>query len=293
MLVSMSRRAKEASEEDPDVVTSQVRDHYDRLSSLYQTFWGDHIHHGVWEEGSGIGPAAAQEALVAELARSATIPLGARVLDVGCGLGGSALWLAEQLECRVTGITLSPVQRDMAAARAAARGRHDRVRFLVQDANNLDPLSEAFDAVWCIECSEHLHDKRRFVVTAFSALKPGGRLALCAWLAGDDPTRPDYERVLGGVRRGMLCPSLGTMSDYLGWMRDAGFTDVSARDLTRRVEKTWDLSLELLGRLRISDIRDLLHQDSQKFLEAFGLMRRAYSEGIMAYGLFTARKPSL
>jgi tocopherol O-methyltransferase len=282
----------EASEDGPAIVTSeQVREHYDRLSSLYRAFWGEHIHHGLWEAGAQLSPAAAQEALVAELARSAGIASGARVLDVGCGLGGSATWLARHLECDVTGITISPVQRDMAAARAAALGLGDRVRFYAEDANQLDPPAGTFDVVWCIECSEHLTDKRRFNETAFEALKPGGALALCAWLAGENRTLPDYDRVLGGVCRGMLCPSLGTMSDYEGWMRDAGFSNVSGRDLTRQVEKTWDLTIELLGRLRISFIRDLLDRDSQRFLEAFSLIRRAYAEGIMAYGLFTARKP--
>ena len=49
------------------------------------------------------------------LAERAAIPDGARVLDIGCGLGGSALWLADQFDCEVTGITISPVQARMAS----------------------------------------------------------------------------------------------------------------------------------------------------------------------------------
>src|SRR5262245_11376225 len=134
-----------------------IRDHYDRLSGYYGTLWGEHIHHGYWEGDES--PAAAQEKLVARLAERARVPRGARVLDVGCGLGGSALWLARHLGCTVTGITISPVQVQMAAERARTENLGDRVRFLHMDASQLDLAPESFDVVWVIECSEHIDDK--------------------------------------------------------------------------------------------------------------------------------------
>ena len=73
------------------------------------------------------------------LAERAGVPRGARVLDIGCGLGGSAMWLADQFECEVTGITISPVQARMAAAKAKSRGLARRVHFQVQDANLWQP----------------------------------------------------------------------------------------------------------------------------------------------------------
>src|SRR5262245_66546563 len=85
-----------------------VRTHYDRLSFFYRTFWGEHIHHGYWEADEP--PETAQVQLVARLAERAGVPQGARVLDVGCGFGGSSLWLARHRGCHVTGITISPVQ---------------------------------------------------------------------------------------------------------------------------------------------------------------------------------------
>lgn len=77
----------------------RVRKHYDRLSFLYRMFWGEHLHHGYWNGGET--PEQAQIQLMEQLARRAAIPRGANVFDIGCGVGGSALWLAEQYECRV------------------------------------------------------------------------------------------------------------------------------------------------------------------------------------------------
>src|SRR5262245_65578665 len=85
-----------------------IRRHYDRLALFYRAFWGEHIHHGYWEDEES--PETAQEQLVARLAERAAIPPGAHVLDVGCGFGGSAFWLARHRGCGVTGITISPVQ---------------------------------------------------------------------------------------------------------------------------------------------------------------------------------------
>src|SRR3954468_14084158 len=93
-----------------------IRDHYDRLSPFYARFWGEHIHHGLWQDGES--PAEAQQKLVEELAQRAGIPHATRVLDVGCGMGGSAFWLARELGCSVFGITLSPVQVAIATKRA-------------------------------------------------------------------------------------------------------------------------------------------------------------------------------
>src|SRR6516164_5863036 len=98
--------------EVPDLKDA-IRDHYDQLSFFYRAFWGDHIHHGYWEADET--PQAAQEKLIARLVQRAGIPRGARALDVGCGLGGSSLWLARHWDCSVQGITISPTQAEVAA----------------------------------------------------------------------------------------------------------------------------------------------------------------------------------
>jgi tocopherol O-methyltransferase len=272
-----------------DIDVEAIRAHYDRVSPYYRAFWGEHIHHGYWEDGES--PAAAQVKLVERLAAQAHIPWGAHVLDVGCGLGGSALWLVRHLGCRVLGITISPVQAAMARERARAEGLAERVCFEVMDANRLTLPPERFDAVWVIECSEHLADKRRFLAACACLLRPSGVLALCAWLVAEDLRSMAQARLIAEVASGMLCPSLASKRDYVRWMRASGFAHIEAEDLTRRVEPTWVYCTALARHpavralLRASDVR------LQRFVATFEAMCRAYAEGAMAYGLFTARKP--
>ncbi len=261
-----------------------IRDHYDQLSFFYRLFWGDHIHHGYWEDQEE--PTAAQEKLIERLACRAAVPRGARVLDVGCGLGGSSRWLARHLDCSVLGITLSPVQAAAATQRARGEGLEQRTQFRVLDANQLDLPDGSFDVVWIIECSEHLEDKPGFFRNCARVLRPAGRLALCAWLAGE----PAGAELITEVCRGMLCPALGTMQEHLTWLRDAGFTDIDAADITRQVEKTWALCEAILEGPEVQPLLPAVDERTREFLHTFGLMRRAYASGAMGYGMFTARK---
>src|SRR5207237_10607476 len=109
-----------------NTLTDRIREHYDRLAPLYRRFWGDHLHHGYWENGESLHEA--QVKLIAKLSAQARIPRGARVLDLGCGFGASSLWLARHFGCSVIGVTLSPVQQAVATREARRQVLAHRVR---------------------------------------------------------------------------------------------------------------------------------------------------------------------
>jgi tocopherol O-methyltransferase len=178
----------------------------------------------------------------------------------------------------------------MAAERARAEGLGRLARFEVADANRLDFEAESFDAVWVIECSEHLSDKARFLASCARVLKPGGVFALCAWLRAERDDSPEHARIVAEVCRGMLCPHLASMEDYRRWMRDCGLARIEAEDVTRRVEQTWGRCAELVGRPEVAAALRATDEHTRLFVGAFAAIRRAYREGAMAYGMFTAAK---
>jgi len=271
------------------VEIEHVREHYDRLSFLYRLFWGEHLHHGYWNRGDE-SISRAQIQLIEQLAEHAHIPRGASILDIGCGLGGSAMWLARQLDCDVTGMTISPVQARMATAKAKDRGLSSNVRFEVSDANQWQPSSESFDAIWIMESSEHFEDKPLFFERCARALRPGGVLAMCAWLRRDSEPR-EYERILTAIiAEAMLSASLGSLSDYRRWLSDAGLKVTTAEDITRNVERTWQHCSRIGENPFVKFCVRFTGAPTQRFVRSFPLMKQAYRQGAMAFGLFAASK---
>jgi tocopherol O-methyltransferase len=270
-------------------LVDDVRAHYDRVSPLYRLFWGDHIHHGFWEGDESVEDA--QIKLMEKLVETAGLRPGSRVLDIGCGVGGASVWLARNHGCSVVGLTLSPVQARLAGKRAAHAGVSARTEFRVTDANALDEPAGAFDAVWVVECSEHITDKRRFIDRCARALRPGGVLALCAWLDG---SRSEADRTLvADICDRMICPSLGRLEDYRRWMAAGGLEMAAAEDITARVARTWDLCAKLIRRPDVRLILRAVDEKTRRFAGSFEMMREAYASGAMGYGMFAARKVSV
>jgi len=163
-----------------------VAEAYDRWTqdALLESLWGDHVHLGHY--GDPAGPRdfrQAKEDFVHELVRWSgldRLPPGSTVLDVGCGIGGSARILGRDYGLDVLAISISPGQ--IARARALTPpSLEPRCRFAVMDALDLDLGDGSFDAVWSVEASPHMPDKQRYVDELLRVLKPGGGVALADW----------------------------------------------------------------------------------------------------------------
>ncbi len=274
--------------EFPNVQKGVIRNHYDITTLFYRLFWGPHIHHGYWE--SNETSSRAQIQLTERLAHAAKIESGSRVYDIGCGMGGSSVWLAKNLQCRVTGVTLSPVQRAYADLAARAGFVRPRPEFIRADAEKVEFPAGQADVVWSVECTEHLFDKPAFFRKAASWLKPGGRFALCAWLSGELPLNEQQTEQTVAVCKGMFCPSLGAQSDYVRWFEQAGLEVTQKGIWTRNVEKTWDICLDRVNRSGVRHLAKILGKNHTLFLDHFQAILDAYKSGAMEYGYFVAEK---
>ncbi len=273
----------------PSVEKRVIRRHYNVATPFYRLLWGRHIHHGYWEANES--PRVAQDQLTDRLAAAAGIRAGQAILDVGCGMGGSSRRLARHYGCHATGVTISSVQRRWASLAAWRQGLRKQTRFLCQDAETVDFSPESFDVVWSVECTEHLFDKPRFFRRAAEWIKPGGALAICAWLSGRDLNAAQEKQVFD-VCEGFFCPSLGTSEDYQTWFRDAGLVVERADDWTDRVVRTWEICHERVQRLAIRPMAKVLDREQLIFLDRFETILNAYRSGAMEYGCLVARKPA-
>jgi len=273
----------------PTVRKSSIRSHYELSTLFYWLLWGRHIHHGLWHGDET--PAVAAQQLTDTLCDLAQIERGQSVLDVGCGMGGSSIHLARQLGCAVTGVTLSQVQRTWASTTARWRGVAERTRFLRQDAETLSIPEGTFDRVWSIECTEHLFDKPEFFRNVARWLKPGGRVAICAWLAGDGLEDAGRAQLVYDVCEGFVCPSLGSFDDYRGWMEEAGLQVETTRDWTDQVAQTWAICRDRVARSKVRWLARWVDQETVLFLDRFDTILEAYRTHAMRYGCLVATKP--
>lgn len=274
----------------PTIEKRGIRAHYDLTTPFYRIFWGSHIHHGLWEADES--PKTAQAQLIERLATLAHVGRDQKLLDIGCGMGGSSIYLSRTRGCTAVGVTLSRVQRRWAAVSAMLHGVRRRTDFHQADAEGVDFAPESFDVVWSIECTEHLFDKPRFFQRAARWLKPGGTVAICAWLAGERLDEQKTQQVYD-VCEGFLCPSLGTRADYVAWLQAAGLKDVEAHDWTRNVKQTWEICQRRVERTKVRWLARCIDRDTVLFLNRFSTILAAYDSGAMEYGCFIARKPGV
>jgi len=121
----------------------------------------------------------------AEIVQALALDEGARVVDLGSGLGGPARMLAEATGCIVTGIDLTPEFREVATALSQWTGLTDRTRFLVGDATDTGLPDASADAVMTVHVAMNIADKAALCSEAFRLLRPGGAFVLYDVLQGE------------------------------------------------------------------------------------------------------------
>lgn len=157
---------------------ANVAHHYDLDERLYRLFLDRDMQYScAWFEHPGLSLDAAQLAKKRLIAAKLLLKPGARVLDIGCGWGGMALYLARVCDADVTGITLSERQFELATARAEAAGLADRVRFRLEDYRQTEGQ---FDAIVSVGMFEHvgLRHYRDFFRATQRLLAPDGVMLL-------------------------------------------------------------------------------------------------------------------
>ena len=258
-----------------------IREHYDSFVWIYRTFWGDHIHHGLFLRGNEL-PEEAQINLLDYCACLSDVRPGLRVLDVGCGHGGTSVYLARRYHCQIEGLTLSPKQVRLAKENARRAGVGRLTRFLVADAETHVFPKGVVDLVWTMESSEHFHDKPHYFRRVAQSLRPGGRLMLAAWTGSMGTPR------VSAVANAFLCPSLQTAEDYQRQIEHAGLRIRSSEEITRRVMRTWEICLERSRKLR--GLIRIFPREVRAFVQGISAILEAYCSGDLTYSLIVAEK---
>jgi 27-O-demethylrifamycin SV methyltransferase len=266
-------------------------DHYDRVTDAWRLLIGDDLHVGYFSE-IDCSLAEATTALSRLMAESAKLTPGSEVLDVGCGTGNPAIYLAREHKCRVVGISNSSVGIKRAEARAREKGMAVEVRFCVADGTATGFENESFDVTWVMESSHLMREKELLIQECARVLRPGGRVVLCDLVL----RRPMLTRL--GVA---LCHDLMILEEVYGKSTlQFGETYIRQFEQWKIATEGRDVSEQVLptfahwrhnAERRASEVSEILGEAAlDKFVRSCEIMTRLFQTGQFGYYVVAGRK---
>jgi tocopherol O-methyltransferase len=214
----------------------KIIEYYRDTENAYKDSWDLNnslsIHYGYWDK----KVRSFTQSLIRMnevMMEAAEIKSTEYVMDAGCGVGGSSIFLASSIGCRVTGISLSERQVEQAIANAKQKGVGTLADFKVMDYCATDFPDASFDVVWGCESICYTEDKQKFTKEAWRLLKPGGRLVVADGFVNKSEynDRPIIKKWLDGWQ--VLNLSSPKRFEYL--LDLEGFVNIQYRDISKNV----------------------------------------------------------
>lgn len=218
----------------------EIADYYDQTEVHYRRAWDLEaslaMHYGYWRADTRSFRESLQHMNEA-LAQTASIQVSDHVLDAGCGVGGSSIFLAGTYGCQVTGITLSAKQQASATTNAKETGLSHLITFEQQDFTCTTFPDQSFDVIWTLESVVHAADKTSFLEEAYRLLKPGGRLIMGEYFKKEAPFSRREDRLLKRWLHAWAIPDIERRKSFERMIREAGFPELQFRNITPHIRK--------------------------------------------------------
>ena len=207
-----------------------------------------------------------------ELAALAGVTQHSQILEIGSGVGGPALHLAETFDCHVIGLDLVKTNVEEANRRAKARKLDHLTSFQQGDALNMNFPSGSFDIVWGQDAWCHIPDKAKLIEEVGNVLKSGGLVAFTDWVETGPLTGKPREDMLAA----MAAPNIATLNDYKSYLENNGckivhqenvsgvFVDQYKKIMSRLIEMKETLSEQFSPK-----IFEIVVERNNYILEAF------------------------
>ena len=259
---------------------------YDEEDAIYRSFWDSEgsLHWGYFDETTGGDFLRASARLDEVMGAKGRVDASSYVLDLGCGNGNTALWLAQTYGCRVTGIDLSGVRVDNAKEMAAQQPEELQrlLRFEHGSATDLPFADGEFTHVWSQATIYHVPDKEKALQESRRVLAQGGLLVL------DDLLKPKpvvSEQSRQYVYDRLLFDTPFSFTGYQDYLKRNGFTILEAEDLSGYLKQSY----QHLGAKAREHARGELGEKLTALNFAYGKMVEAVERDELGWGLYIAQ----
>lgn len=276
-------------------MSSRAETYYDETYKSYMIGWSsDHFHMGIWDHRTNNH----KESLVntvEEISKYLKISEDDIVLDAGCGVGGSSIYLASKYSCEVIGIANSMPLIIAANEKLSNLPDLNNVTFHYMDFNHMSFGDATFTVIFGLESVSHSDDKMQFTKEAFKLLKPGGRLLISDGFLSRHNLDSSEERMYREFINGWAIPNLKTSEEFQDIFTKIGFTNVEYSEKTESVLK----SVERMHRnarfsryiyLVLNKLR-LVPRNRYRSAKSAFLLKKCVSQKIVEYGFLYGEKP--
>jgi len=276
------------------LLNTQIKNFYDRSTPVWLDVWGEHMHHGHY------GPdgkqqkerVAAQLDMIEAMLDWGKVSDANQVLDAGCGVGGSARYLAKKFDANALGFTLSPVQAENANRYNQQAGLSDQVNIEVRDMMTLTEVNQKFDLIWSMESAEHIAEKARLFDLFYQHLQPDGTLLMATWChRHPDPALTQTEKnLLDKVCQLYHLPPMVSINNLATMATNAGFKNIRTANWSDAVSPFWKTVIRSAFTWR--GMTGLLKSGSTTIKGAWAMqyMQRGYQMGLIKFGVLRGER---
>ena len=272
-----------------------VVEFYDSLTELLSKEREDppHLHRGLWGPNTRTKRESLERA-TGILTRGCRLGPGRHVLDAGCGVGATAIALAQTHGVRVTGLTNCAPHVALATRWAQERGVEHLVDFNCGDFMDLPFPDARFDAVLNQESFCNVIDKSAYLRGVYRVLRPGGRWqALDGGFLKSAPVPDEQRALVAAVERNWRLAPMGTWSDTLTALEEAGFEDIVEEDLSAEaIPSTEDIRRTYLTMSFLNPHLGKTNPDLLEWMDASVCYASGLSQGLFTYRFISGTRPA-
>jgi cyclopropane fatty-acyl-phospholipid synthase-like methyltransferase len=163
---------------------------------------------------------------------------GAKILDAGCGVGGSSIFLAKNFNAETVGITLSNKQVAKCKENAEKHGVSKQCLFDEQSYLSTNFPDNHFDFVWGIESVCYAYDKADFLKEAFRILKPGGTVMVADFFENDNEGIKIQKELMEKWTDTWAIKGYAGINEFENKMKNIGFSNIEKKDVTKNILKS-------------------------------------------------------
>lgn len=283
----------------PESYNKNIIDYYNRGEISYRDVWDLDkslaFHYGLWDKKTrNLRDALRRTNEI--MAEMAAVNETDSILDSGCGVGGSLLFLAKTFGCRGTGITITPRQVTLAKKAAKNQKLEQLTDFTVMDFNQTDFPDGSFTLYWGIESLCYAKDKAALLSEAFRLLKPGGRLIVADAFYSKEPySAPEWVAVQQ-IWNSWAVDRLATEKEFRTGLENAGFSTITYKNVSKMIvpsaRRLWVLGKIALFAGQVYSFFGKKYGNEQSLGNTLAAIRQyqGLKRELWEYGLFYAEK---